>query len=118
MRVGDQFPRVLLEPNDLAIIFQNSPLLACMRPGKGLPALCLVLNIVQHIRIQIGLSIELINIKSAWFKIAWATPLKRGIGTYRITAVFRDSKYSVEEASNGEGGMPEETKLGIKLIIV
>ena len=47
-----------------------------------------------------------------------ATPLKRHIGTKRITAVFRDSKCSVEEASNGEGSAPEETKPGINLIIV
>ena len=115
---GDQFPEVLLEPNNLEIIFQNSPLPACMRPGKGLPALCLALDIVQHVRVRIWLSIELVNIESAWFKIALATPLKRRIGTNGITAIFRDSKCSVEEASNGEGGAPGETKPGINLIIV
>src|SRR5207237_2632461 len=103
---GDQFPRVLLEPNDLTIIFQNSPLPACMRPGKGLPALCLALDIFQHFRVRIWLSIELVNIESAWFKIALATPLKRCIGTNGITPLFWDSKCSVEEASNSKGGTP------------
>ena len=114
----DQFPGVILEPNDLTIIALNSLLPARMRPRKGFSALCTAPDIVLHIRVRIWLGVELSDVKLARVEIAPIVPNKRSIGTNRSATARRGNSCSVEEASNSESGALGETKPGINLIVI
>jgi len=115
---GDQFPEVILEPNNLAIIALNSLLPACMRPRKGLSVLCTASNIVLHIGVGIWLGVELGDIELAQIEIAPIVPSKRSIGTNRVATTRWGNTCLVEEASNSESTAMGETKPGINLIVV
>jgi len=118
MSMGDQFPGVILEPNNLAIIAPNSLLSACIRPGKGLSALCTVADIVLHIRVRIWLSVELSDIEFMRIEIVLIVPSKRSIGINRVATARLGNSCLVEEVSNSESSAMREMKPGINLIVI
>jgi len=115
---GDHFGRVILEPNALAIIALNSLLPVCMRPRKGLSALCTAPNIVLHMRVGIWHCVELSDIEVTRIATALIVPRKRRIGTNSVTTAMWGNSCLVEGASNTESTAMAETKSGINLIVV
>ena len=115
---GNLFSGVVQESSDFAIIALNPSLPAHTRPRKDPPALCLVPDILHHIRCGIWHCVELSNIELGRVGIAPIVPIKRCIGMNRVTITRRNNSCLVEEASDSKGGASGKPKPGINLIVV
>ncbi|KAG0133445.1 hypothetical protein HOY82DRAFT_604625 [Tuber indicum] len=118
MSARDQFPIVILESNDPAIIAQDHLLPARIRHGKGLSALSPAQGVIRDIRVGRRFGVELGDVELARVVKALIAPIKRRVATNTVASVSRGNQITVREASNCEGGAQGETKRGINLIVV
>jgi len=115
---GNQLAGMILTSSHLAIIALNAPLPARIRRGNGPPALCLVPGILHPIRVRIWLSVALCNIELSGVEIASIVQRERGIGTNKVSPIWRANSCSVEEGSNRKGSAHRERKSSIDLIVI